>query len=393
MFKLKTRRLFTAGYQSRKVVALGPFSGAAYLTVFLCTWSILHLDVPTRHSQIYLILRKLGWMFIAAMAPEIILAVACKKFALARDMSLYLGKRRGCESWTRTHMLFAQAEGFQIRSAQGEISRCGPEELREFIEKGEVNHPSVSAQELESRGKSDWLIKLVAVLQILWFVLETLVRAVQHYQITAIEIMTVAFVLYSIFTYWISWSMPQDVQYPVTLQLRLRPQESEGTDSKREAGNETSAGVMTETTPPAHQTKIERLLSLGINKPSVAAEVILYILNLPVVCGFGAIHCLAWNSPFPTSEERLAWRICSVATTALLALVTSGFYLGKLVETTKYGDDYIDHIYEPALVFILLLYIIGRIIIIILAFLALRALPADAFQTVNWSIYIPHFAT
>ena len=39
-----------------------------------------------------------------------------------------------------------------------------------------------------------------------------------------------------------------------------------------------------------------------------------------------------------------------------------------------------------------LLYVIGRITIIVLAFMSLRALPADAFQTVDWNNYIPHFA-
>ena len=38
------------------------------------------------------------------------------------------------------------------------------------------------------------------------------------------------------------------------------------------------------------------------------------------------------------------------------------------------------------------LYIVGRIAIIVLAFMSLRALPADAFQTVDWNNYFPHFA-
>lgn len=39
------------------------------------------------------------------------------------------------------------------------------------------------------------------------------------------------------------------------------------------------------------------------------------------------------------------------------------------------------------------LYIIGSINIIMLAFMTLRALPADALQTVDSNNYIPHVAT
>ena len=37
-------------------------------------------------------------------------------------------------------------------------------------------------------------------------------------------------------------------------------------------------------------------------------------------------------------------------------------------------------------------YIIGRAVLIVLAFMALRASPADAFQTVGWNRYLPRFA-
>jgi len=101
--------------------------------------------------------------------------------------------------------------------------------------------------------------------------------------------------------------------------------------------------------------------------------------------GFGAIHCLAWNSLFPTAKERLAWRVCSATKPALSALFTG---LISILYRKISGDDFTVLCGFTAT----LVYSIGRITLIVLAFMSLRALPADAFQTVNWNSYIPHFA-
>ena len=102
-------------------------------------------------------------------------------------------------------------------------------------------------------------------------------------------------------------------------------------------------------------------------------------------CGFGALHCLAWNSPFPTVKEQLAWRICAAATTALPALI--------LLVPNVWEEYSVPRVIANVLLALIVsLYIIGRIALITLAFMAFRALPADAFQTVQWNQYIPHFS-
>lgn len=80
-------------------------------TIFICTWSALHLDVPKRHSVWYLLFRKLGWMFIASTAPEVVLYNSADNFFEARDLSNYLVKE-GYTKWTLTQTQFAFAGGF-----------------------------------------------------------------------------------------------------------------------------------------------------------------------------------------------------------------------------------------------------------------------------------------
>ena len=356
-------------------------------TIFICTWSALHLDVPNHHGVWYLLFRKLRWMFIAATAPEVILFNAADNFFGARDLSKYLVER-GNREWTLTQTQFAFAGGFWIWTQHGEKSNCSPDQLRTFIEHDDIDGPSISVEELRSRGKSDWVVKLIAVLQIIWFVVQTLFRAIQRYQVTALEIMTVAFVFCSVFIYGFSLYQPQDVEYPVELRIRSTARPRDKTLPWKTSESSDHAGEGAE--PPSPTRRLKKVGSGLPNRyvPGRAAKTVPFILLGLFACGFGAIHCLAWNSPFPTPKERLAWRICSVTTTALPALVA------LLLSPAAF----LINVYEVEILMGLITlltavsYILGRATIIVLAFMTLRALPADAFQTVSWSDYLPHFA-
>ena len=83
--------------------------------------------------------------------------------------------------------------------------------LREAVQSGGIREP-------RSRSKSDWTIKLVVICQIAWFALQAFFRAIQHVQVTALEIMTVAFVFCSFVIYGLCWHQPQDVEYPIIMQ-------------------------------------------------------------------------------------------------------------------------------------------------------------------------------
>ena len=384
------------------------------VTIFICTWSALHLEVPASQQHDWaslLMVRKVKWMLLAAIAPEYILWTSANDFFLARRIVQRLAAKQvqsqGQQKWTMTHVLFACTGGFWIRTLEGHESRCTPEQLQTMIANGTVEGPPISEDELKSRGKADWTIKLIAILQILWFLLQTLVRAIQHYQITALEIMTVAFVFSSIFTYGFSFQKPQDVEYPIFIETCDASEDREQIRSSRKA----DARSLIHATSP-HKTADEFGTPLHDivdssshhadeeqeeeDSPEQATRAHWRLLTL-LGCVFGAIHCLSWNSTFPTSSERLAWRICSVVTTAMPGLITIAlnWYILVLLFTSMFcnAGHFFTHIVVPVVQPLLLLaYALGRITIIVLALIGLRALPAGAFQTVNWNKYFPHFA-
>ena len=291
-------------------------------------------------------------MLFTAVAPEIVLAQSTENFSKARSSAKYL-KSLGKEGWTLTHLQFANAEGFKIRLSNNEHEECKIEKLVKLIEKGEIDHPPITEDELRSRGKSDIFVKLIALTQIVWFIVQTLFRAIQHYPLAAIEIMTVAFVLCSIFTYGLCFNQPQDVEYPVYITRK--------------------------TTVPVEDDRVPDFEG--------TASVFWLLVMFLSACGFGGIHFLAWNSPFPTSKESLAWRICSVVTTVLPIPCTLSILGAEL-----WFSDLSESFSAIVFFFLVAVYALGRLTLIALSFTTLRALPADAFQTVNWNHYFPHFA-
>ena len=323
------------------------------VTIFLCTWSILHLDVPKKRGRWHLLSIKIMWMLVAAMTPEYILCEAARNWLSARKVFKKLERLSiGREStWTMTHLQFAYAKGFWTCPPGGTGSPCKLAALVTLIEDGEIEEPPIPEEELQSRGESDWIVKSVAISQIIWFLIQTLSRRLQDYPVTALEILTVALIFPSLLTYGFSWYKPQNVEYPVTIPLRNASQ-IEPTNLKEEEGSPI---------------------------PVVIFGVFVLV--------FGLIHCWwAWNFPFPTPREILVWRVCSTTTTAVAATLAimvclEGWHIDKFRRRTE-------------LMWVLSgLYFLGRMEINISAFIALRSSPADAFKTPDWNVYIPHLAT
>ena len=73
--------------------------------------------------------------------------------------------------------------------------------------------------EAQFGGKSDWIVKLIAVVQIIWFDVQLLARVVIERQSTVLEVTTTAYVFCPFSTYDFCWNRPQNVEYPVILEI------------------------------------------------------------------------------------------------------------------------------------------------------------------------------
>ncbi|KAJ6600971.1 hypothetical protein DFH09DRAFT_804356, partial [Mycena vulgaris] len=89
---------------------------------------------------------------------------------------------------------------------------------------------------------------------------------------------------------------------------------------------------------------------------------------------FGAIHCAAWNTDFPSTDEMWMWKACSLMFTAIPMLLAAFLILDA---TTM--NNMTDTIFSVILLAVVLIYIIARLFLIIFPFTALHTLPPGAF--------------
>lgn len=283
------------------------------------------------------------------MVPEFFLADALNSYLTSR---YYLAdiKRLGSNEWTLSHLQFAYDDGFLTSPTAGEATRLRLWDFVKIVRTTKLKEPPISVDELHSRSKSDWFIRSFALCQIIWFIIQLLLRAIQHLPSTALEISVLAFTFCSTITYGFNWHRPQDVEYPIVVHtLNVKQSRKENFESDIEPYRKEAGQVV--------------LVASG--------------------AVFGAIHCLAWNVTFPTPEERLAWRICSMSTTGIALIMAFSIATAYIHE--QWGTP-------TWFLFVLMtLYAIARLALITLAFMALRDLPAATYQTINWTNYFPHF--
>lgn len=113
---------------------------------------------------------------------------------------------------------------------------------------------------------------------------------------------------------------------------------------------------------------------------------------------FGMIHCLAWNFEFPSHIEQVLWRTSSSIISGLCILIMALsllYIIIKIVKEARGQDPTRHRFFKPKfteMVFstFAVWFVLTRFSLLVLSVMGLRALPASAFDTVQWSGFIPH---
>jgi len=100
-----------------------------------------------------------------------------------------------------------------------------PDELLRFVRDGLVDMPGITNAEIEDRSKGDVLSKGIAILQLVWFVIQLAARYAQNLPITLLEIDTLAVAALTCIAYGWWWKKPKDVglPYPVRWKATAPP--------------------------------------------------------------------------------------------------------------------------------------------------------------------------
>ncbi|KAF9035153.1 hypothetical protein BJ165DRAFT_1510520 [Panaeolus papilionaceus] len=143
------------------------------------------------------------------------------------------------------------------------------------------------------------------------------------------------------------------------------------------------------------QSRIGRFeyLLLGVFKQKDASNVN-YPFAICVAIIFGGIHLIAWPFTFPSIPEMWLWRASSLALVApAILLMIMRIPRGKAL-FARLPNGIVNLLAIPAFFGLLLVpwvYMFARITILLLPLIALRRLPCDANDDINWlGIFFPH---
>ncbi|KAJ5635065.1 uncharacterized protein N7484_008378 [Penicillium longicatenatum] len=349
------------------------------LTIFACTWSIQHLNVPKRCDTLRQTLpRKCKWVVFTILFPEILMAHAILEFVMAVDVMKSLdetgrldghppwwfrssrrlpkthddeesargsqpgatggGFRRQETKWTLTHCYFANMGGFELLEEASFSSSIKTHLLtaRHFADSWEaIEIPKISEDDLNDKSKTDYFTKVIAVIQIAQLVLSLVVRAARHLAFSQLETLTLAFAICGVLTYICYWYKPQDVRKPIRVQLRLPGKELPPNFQQRTF--DSLWELLTNSRIKEDDHPLDRIQNDNI--PKVAPQTTHYALYLLTIftAGFGSLHAIAWNFEFPTSAERTLWRTATLVSTIVPPLALLAIPLSQILR--PWGDS------------------------------------------------------
>lgn len=367
-------------------------------TIFVCTWTVLHLNVPPRGtSEHQNLLRKLRWLVITAVAPEIITSYAFGEYLHARHLLAELQRDWiAPTSWTLAHAFYLSMGSMNFRTSDGhelpfckrkktsdgwEVPWCNPDIITLKSSKI-LSYPDITRLDIQDRSKDDHFSKALTVLQTSWFAINTITRAARAMPICPLELSCMAYVVCTCVTYGFWWSKPRDVLTTLIVPCSF---------AISDLPTETQASI--KTFNPVQRVRCHQRWR-GLRFSHTETEVLNVIRGrIPAVVGlftgvaFCAIHLVAWEFPFPSRVEAILWRLSCVATAAIPLICLVIIYVRSLAPVR------FDAMWALVLAIyctFIALYAAARLTVIAILFSTLRNLPAGSYVSINWAKIIPH---
>ncbi|KAJ7466993.1 hypothetical protein FB451DRAFT_403168 [Mycena latifolia] len=369
-------------------------------TIFACTWVSVHPNVPPPNlSQVLLLRRRLRMMFVAIIAPELMVGFAARQLCAARLFSIEFGV-------SIKHGFLISMGGVVSRNGRHPIATMKQlQDLPEYLD----DIRDIDGEDIMDRSKGDALAKGVALAQGLWFVAQCLARVSQRLPVTELEVATLAFAVLNVFIWLLWWHKPLDVQRAVP----VGPNDSEALDEVQLVPHPwyhfLLRNILIGAYPdyhPTSSTAVPSFWSMEHDRPGDSAFIVTVSNFTEGFVGaiFGSIYCAAWNAPFPSNAEMWMWRACASAVATIPAVMVfvpaMRFVLNRLIRIVFPGlwkrhwahwhSDALDSVAWVIITVFSPIYILARFFLMVLPFTTLRALPSGAFVDVDWSVYIPH---
>jgi hypothetical protein len=249
--------------------------------------------------------------------------------------------------------------------------------------------PHITEDEINDKSKSNPFVKAIAVTQILWMVVQIIVRKSRGLAISQLEIAVMAFSVCAVILYILNWGKPKDIKTACTLAIfpgdipdAIERHIRAGYNSDRALSYQFSFFEEERAGDPVPNDRIAE----GVDDFQLHL-----VASLVFGCSiFGGIHLAAWNFNFPTRVELIFWRVASIWCTVFPLASISFMVITGIIGSLFIFEGHFK--WDVAVVRIFFaLYVICRLILLVEIFRTLLFLPPDAFIATSAS-KIPHLA-
>lgn len=332
-------------------------------TIFACTWSIQHLNVPGTHdSPVKKTMRSCQWMAITILFPEFIMAHAFFELSMAVEatklieatskmtmkysslvrMLFFRGRVQNsdpehCENnqrpeWSLAHSYFANMGGLLFEHTEEQERIRFPLTALQYAREIDLySCPEITEDDIKDKGKQDYFAKAIAILQICWLILSLITRTSRGLPFSQFETLTLGLAVCGVAIYIIYWYKPQGVGVPMKIAKRggyTVPQFSRTYDSLWDV---LSNSKKTLSPQSVHRIRNDNIPPAGSDKWNTPILVLAFLSAV-----FGCLHVIAWNFEFPSEVEKLLWRIATIMSIVVPGLGMTTILLAQF--TTQDGD-------------------------------------------------------
>ncbi|KAI9709005.1 MAG: hypothetical protein M1812_007818 [Candelaria pacifica] len=399
------------------------------ITIFLCSWSVLCLNVPAPQKGRWSILaNKCRWVLFTILCPEVVTALAAEQWSSAKhsvkEFASTCKNQEGFPVWTMRQAFFADMGGFVLHSPDFPAFPVDAQQVQYLVVNKYIPYPNVDEKEIWDKNKADGFVRALTIIQTLWFGLQCIGRATQRLPVTTFELSTLAFVFCTIPTFFFWHHKPLGVEAPIALITETSIKSILGEPGACVKAPYRLSPLEFVNPPPGASLltpfwlSLKRVFHLGTshntvlitefgNSARTSPQGLSYAemaVGAAIGLGYTGLHLVGWNFGFPTTIEHTFWRVASSILVGLVVLYLLFLALGSLVAekiARKYFHAEAKTILElvtllPSTLQMLLFipalgaYGASRLYTVVEAFVGLRALPAGAYTSVNWSNFLPH---
>lgn len=230
-------------------------------TMSLCAWTAYHPNVRPNKSELQQIQRRLFWILVAILVPEVLMYCAMEQWWTARrlqkEVNSHLGagrpetigpdKEKSRESsWSLEHAFYATCGGIAVDSSSfwhQPTLTFTPAGIAELAANGLL--PSLPQRMIKDKSKANTFAKLLVCVQGVWFFVQSIARLSEDLPLPLLELCTLVHVACVLVMYLFWVHKPYNVEYPTYISIpeavelaALLAVDDEGAGRTRQFGHE-----------------------------------------------------------------------------------------------------------------------------------------------------------